>query len=420
VKYDINEMWCIAGAHALGLLDKWITGPLWRLIEDKNVLMSDISMYYTDLWDFFTSLAVESKDVLDAFVKGEKGPPMMEKYVTKDSAWHMLIQCRGEQETEYVNDILRAVLLKWNSMLSRLVSDHLPGGQFSAMTANQIEESRSAPKHNKLSEELFGHLDSLIRLRPSATLLTNESQIVFVKNKTKAWLEGKDEVDRSRIIARSAAKAQILKLRYQEEKAVIEDKKREPLLAKQQKIADQKAKVFKQKETLVYKITVMGLWQSVTEVDSKLLTYNSTTAKMDAIKTQLQFRKSVLQQPAAKYIYQYSSVTEGKFSLEKLITNVKQLVGDAAVLPPPDEAAYIIGCRIRHLFIQSGEPSWFPGRVISQVPGFPDWFNLVYDDDGDSVYTFKAMEDLGAGELEIIFDRYLLHAIIEKACSKVA
>jgi len=39
--------------------------------------------------------------------------------------------------------------------------------------------------------------------------------------------------------------------------------------------------------------------------------------------------------------------------------------------------------------------------VISQVPGFSNWYNIVYEE-GDTVYTFQLMEDYTNGDLEII------------------
>ena len=37
------------------------------------------------------------------------------------------------------------------------------------------------------------------------------------------------------------------------------------------------------------------------------------------------------------------------------------------------------------------------GRVVSTVP---EWFNIVYDNEPDVVYSFKLMEDLKNGDLQ--------------------
>ena len=41
------------------------------------------------------------------------------------------------------------------------------------------------------------------------------------------------------------------------------------------------------------------------------------------------------------------------------------------------------------------------GRVISSVPGYPQWFNVIYCDD-PAVYVYKLAEDYADGDLEII------------------
>jgi len=41
------------------------------------------------------------------------------------------------------------------------------------------------------------------------------------------------------------------------------------------------------------------------------------------------------------------------------------------------------------------------GKVISQAPGFPAWFNVVYDGD-DAVYTYKLVDDYKEDNLAIV------------------
>jgi len=54
-----------------------------------------------------------------------------------------------------------------------------------------------------------------------------------------------------------------------------------------------------------------------------------------------------------------------------------------------------------HQFNEGGEIRGYTGRVISQVPGFSNWCNIVYEE-GDTVYTFQLMEDYTNGDLEIM------------------
>ena len=34
----------------------------------------------------------------------------------------------------------------------------------------------------------------------------------------------------------------------------------------------------------------------------------------------------------------------------------------------------------------------YNGTVVSQVPGFSEWYNVVYDNEPDTVYTYKLLE----------------------------
>lgn len=60
------------------------------------------------------------------------------------------------------------------------------------------------------------------------------------------------------------------------------------------------------------------------------------------------------------------------------------------------------GIRIAHRFAVDGQLTTFTGAIISQVIGFPEWFNAVYDKEPDLVYTFRLTEDLNNGDLEVL------------------
>ncbi len=56
-------------------------------------------------------------------------------------------------------------------------------------------------------------------------------------------------------------------------------------------------------------------------------------------------------------------------------------------------ASSLTGKAIEHRFIENGKNKLYKGRVISYVPGFPDWFNVVYNDEPGVVYSYKLSED---------------------------
>ena len=58
------------------------------------------------------------------------------------------------------------------------------------------------------------------------------------------------------------------------------------------------------------------------------------------------------------------------------------------------DLSYLVGKHIKHKFSEDGQLVTYSGRVISQVPGFPNWFNIVYTYEPNVVYTFNLSEDL--------------------------
>ena len=61
-----------------------------------------------------------------------------------------------------------------------------------------------------------------------------------------------------------------------------------------------------------------------------------------------------------------------------------------------------MGKRIDYQFTEDERLVTYSGKVVSTVPGFPEWFNVVYDNEPDVVYSFKLLEDLKNGDLHIL------------------
>jgi len=66
---DANNELYISGCRALGLIDKFITGPLWKILESSLHIL-DTSTYFTKLLEFLA----ESGEDASEFLTGEKVP----------------------------------------------------------------------------------------------------------------------------------------------------------------------------------------------------------------------------------------------------------------------------------------------------------------------------------------------------------
>ena len=137
--------------------------------------------------------------------------------------------------------------------------DHITGGKFHSMSDEDKIATSSVVKHNKIAEELFGQLDRLMHVRPRATVLTNESHIMYNKNRTSDWLSEKNEDERHLLIESSRSTAQQLYENYAKLKTDIKESHLASLKDKQKKREEEKMKSFKEKETLTNDMLYYGL-----------------------------------------------------------------------------------------------------------------------------------------------------------------
>lgn len=171
----------------------------------------------------------------------------------------------------------------------------------------------------------------------------------------------------------------------------------------------ERAKIL-EKEKFTDNIIHHGLWQSHSEIDNMLASYSTATEKREALKCQLQFRKGVLTQVTEdKTLFNYSKKAEcgdtskrRQLTVEELTANLKVLVHQAIVRSGTEETHMLVGKRVKHIQVEEGERTPYYGKILSQVPGYPEWFNIIYDDD-DSVYTYHRLdEDFERGDIEIL------------------
>ena len=129
-------------------------------------------------------------------------------------------------------------------------------------------------------------------------------------------------------------------------------------------------------------------------------------AKVSALKAQLKFRQSVLQQdPVEHGVFQFTYKGHKRTS-DELKVNLLKLVdsaGTSAVAAqPPDEGNFLVGKKVVHNFVESdGEHSSYRGLVVSRVPSFPDWYNIVYETEPSTVYTYELLQDYKNGDLVV-------------------
>ena len=195
---------------------------------------------------------------------------------------------------------------------------------------------------------------------------------------------------------------------YTERKKKLQEDRIQLLETKQKALQKSQEKCLCQKEILTKDIVQCGLRQSSDEIFHGLAKHKTKSAKVKALKAQINFRRKVLEQTHLDQSLFVFSKNRKPLSIEELISNLQKL------LPESDESESIseletheyqetlIGKRIRHRWRnEDGTEQWYNGKIISAVAGSAEWFNVAYDGETD-VLTLNLYEDIENGDLDIV------------------
>ena len=189
---------------------------------------------------------------------------------------------------------------------------------------------------------------------------------------------------------------------------------------KQDKLQSQRDRETKRRSDLTSIIIDAGLWQTRSEVDEKMTECESDNERHLALKKQIQFRRVMLCQyipddkkfsftrkPEGSNRYMNVPWQELRLHLFKFIDAAQSVQEGISVqrTVPEDVVAIPLlkGKAVIHYFIEGAERTPYHGKVISQVPGFPNWFNIKYDGDS-SIYSYRLVDDYKEGNLEIVVE----------------
>ena len=234
---DIKEDLLLSGLKAFGLISKLITGPLWKLIKAPGHIL-EMNIYYKEPIDFLTKGANDI-DVIGQFIRGESSP--FNTVIREDAESRVLLE-ENDPLNEILFQMLQALFLSMSELLNRMVADHLPGGAFLNPSEQVIAETKSAMKHNKLPEFIFGQLDQLLRYRPNATLLTNEAYLMYSHNKTREWLSNLNEDERQKLISNARVEGKVIRNQFKVRLREIEAKRLEIQEVRRRKLEETERK----------------------------------------------------------------------------------------------------------------------------------------------------------------------------------
>ena len=223
----VPELW--AGCRALGLLNKFVTGPFWRLLESDFTIL-EMNARYEHMVSCFEQWAKDASEILSGeaclFIDF---PPSI------DPIYDSLL--KSSDNDPIVQEILQYIFAAFSVLLHRMVKDHLPGGEHTKLPTQFHSQTLSVPKTNVVSERDFAQLDRLLRQKLNATTIALKGMIMFANNKTAQWLNSKTEEQRARLLKMARNKTpdfRMFHLRRQRKKKELgyKDRSKKSLLPK--------------------------------------------------------------------------------------------------------------------------------------------------------------------------------------------
>ena len=145
----------------LGLIDKLVTGPLWRILEDSTISTVKMSDKYAEMERKFIAWSVDSSTQCRLLTGDENlyGGAL----VHHDEVLHQLLQPSGYDVI--AQEVLQVIFTSFLCTTRRMLEDHLPGGKYSSPDETVQAETTSVPKTNVISERDFAMLDRQVRLK---------------------------------------------------------------------------------------------------------------------------------------------------------------------------------------------------------------------------------------------------------------
>ena len=176
---NLNVPQYIAGCRALGIIDKLVTGPLWRHLQLSTTSAWNISDIYTLMKNKFEVWSEDAQAVM------ERRENLLRQHEKEDEVYRMLFVSDSVEDDAMVQELLQLIFRSFATRVQRLLLDHLPGGEFHAVTdVAVIKETRSVPTTNENPERDFAVLDRLMSEKPNATHIALGSLLLYSHNQT--------------------------------------------------------------------------------------------------------------------------------------------------------------------------------------------------------------------------------------------
>ena len=321
---DIGNKVYLAGFRALGLFNKLVSGPLFRLIEEEGHIFA-----LNEVWSKLKNALDDCCRCADAFLEGKC--LLAGGKVSDDVVYRKLVAESGDAELDCLTrECLEIICCSCSVLVERQLADQLPGGKFHVPDEAVYEETALCPRSNVLSERDFAQMDRKVKQKPNISTLAASGMIMYVNNRTGAWLCRKDDESQQRLLQQVVTLAPELVKSFKEKRRDLLQKR----IGKQQKVRMEK-EVSKQsaadeKKALTISLSkINGLWDTEESIEDNISNV-SVSEQRKRLKLQIDFRKKVLGQSHSDLkVFNMGSAIGGKYqqhSIETLKSNLLSII----------------------------------------------------------------------------------------------
>ena len=128
----MDEYW--AACRALGLVNKFITGPFWRLLESNTPIL-EMNEKYQHTVACFEEWACDATSILNGEAR------LFQEYLLHiDHVSDTLL--KPSSDDLLVQEILETIFSGFSALLQRMVTDHLSGGEFDVALTEEKKKKR--------------------------------------------------------------------------------------------------------------------------------------------------------------------------------------------------------------------------------------------------------------------------------------
>ena len=173
VHSDLQIKYNLCGCRPLGLINKFVTRPLWRY----GIHILDMNKHYQKMPSLFFYLSDDTEELMLGNVI------FFENVEISKDVYNSLILPSNILD-ESTKQCLEIIFGSLSTITRRMLDGHLEDGKYSNPSQQLMKETVSVSTTNSIEERNFGMLDRLIREKPNANMITYKSIIMNRTNKT--------------------------------------------------------------------------------------------------------------------------------------------------------------------------------------------------------------------------------------------